>query len=159
MLLLASHAHERARACTGTHTHAHNNDMQVHAHARTHYHHRKRGVSRSRGPAAARALVVLAVLLLAVRGAHGAECSGGGSLPCTFGGSGGCNFFLDADEFLDRTGSCPAQGGDLWLDRRNIKGLKPDVFDNMGAVTVLYLHGNAISALPVGVFDKLTSLE
>jgi len=112
--------------------------MHVHAHARTHYHHRKRGVSRSRGPAAARALVVLAVLLLAVRGAHGAECywqGSGASLPCTFGGSGGCNFFLDANRFLDRTGSCPAQGGELWLYARNIKGLKPDVFDNMGAVT------------------------
>jgi len=93
-------------------------------------------VSRSRGPAAARALVALAVLLLAVRGAHGAECSpgSGASLPCTFGGSGGCNFFLDADEFLDRTGSCPAQGGYLYLNNKNIKGLKPDVFDNMGAV-------------------------
>ena len=92
-------------------------------------------MSRSRAPAAVRALVVLAVLLLAVHGAHGAECSYGGSLPCTFGGSGGCNFFLDADEFLDRTGSCPNQGGTLWLNYKNIKGLKPDVFRNMGAVT------------------------
>jgi len=116
------------------HARAHNNDMHVHAHARTHYHHRKRGVSRSRGPAAARALVVLAVLLLAVRGAHGAECSPGCCLPCTFGGSDGCNFFLDADRFLDRTGSCPAQGGYLYLSYKNIKGLKPDVFDNMGTV-------------------------
>ena len=92
-------------------------------------------MSRSRAPAAARALVVLAVLLLAVHGAHGAECSEYGSLPCTFGGSGGCNFFLDADDFLDRTGSCPDQGRTLWLRTKGIKGLKPDVFDNMGAVT------------------------
>ena len=96
-------------------------------------------MSRSWAPAAARALAVLAVLLLAVHGAHGAECTWdqnveGGSLPCTFGGSGGCNFFLDADEFLDRTGSCPDQGGILWLNDKSIKGLKPDVFDNMGAV-------------------------
>ena len=91
-------------------------------------------MSRSWAPAAARALVVLAVLLLAVHGAHGAECEWGGSLPCTFGGSGGCNFFLDADEFLDRTGSCPAQGGTLYLRYDGIKGLKPDVFANMGAV-------------------------
>ena len=94
-------------------------------------------MSRSRAPAAARALVVLAVLLLAVHGAHGAEChysGAGATLPCTFGGSGGCNFFLDADDFLDRTGSCPDQGGWLYLNDKYIKGLKPDVFDNMGAV-------------------------
>ena len=91
-------------------------------------------MSRSWGLAAARALVVLAVLLLAVHGAHGAECTSSGSLPCTFGGSGGCNFFLDADEFLDRTGSCPDQGGALRLSYKNIKGLRPNVFDNMGAV-------------------------
>ena len=34
---------------------------------------------------------------------------------------------------MDRTGSCPDQDGDLHF--LNIKGLKPDVFDNMGAVT------------------------
>ena len=92
-------------------------------------------MSRSWAPAAARALVVLAVLLLAVHGAHGVECDWETSLPCTFGGSGGCNFFLDADEFLDRTGSCPDQGGALYLNDKNIKGLKPDVFNYMGAVT------------------------
>ena len=94
-------------------------------------------MSRSRAPAAARALVVLAVLLLAVHGAHGAECNyygDGAALPCTFGGSGGCTFFLDADEFLDRTGSCPDQGGWLYLNSENIKGLRPDVFRNMGAL-------------------------
>ena len=47
----------------------------------------------------------------------------------------GAAFVLDADDFLDRTGSCPDQGGILYLNDKNIKGLKPDVFDNMGAVT------------------------
>ena len=101
---------------------------------RAHYHHRNRGLSRSRGPAAARALAALAVLL-AIHSAHGAECAYGGSLPCTFGGSVGCNFFLDADQFLDRTGSCADQSGILYLNKKNIKGLKPDVFDSMGSVT------------------------
>ena len=91
-------------------------------------------MSRSRAPAAARALVVVAVLLLAVHGAHGAECSYRGSLPCTFGGSSGCNFFLDSDEFLDRTCWCFDQGGSLQLGYRHIKGLRPDVFRNMGAL-------------------------
>ena len=68
------------------------------------------------------------------RGAHGAECDWGAeaSLPCTFGG---CTFSLDADQFLERTGSCADKSGTLALDHRNIKGLREGVFDNMGSCT------------------------
>ena len=84
-----------------------------------------------RGPAAALALTVLALLLMA-HGAHGAECNDGGSLPCTFGG---CTFSLDADQFLERAGSCADKSGYLWLNSKNIKGLREGVFDNMGSCT------------------------
>ncbi len=87
-----------------------------------------------RGPAAALALAVLALLLMA-HGAHGAECyfsGAGASLPCTFGG---CTFSLDADQFLERTGSCADKSGRLYLNNENIKGLREGVFDNMGSCT------------------------
>ena len=87
-----------------------------------------------RGPAAALALAVLALLLMA-HGAHGAECyyeGAGASLPCTFGG---CTFSLDADQFLERTGSCADKSGYLYLSYKNIKGLREGVFDNMGSCT------------------------
>ena len=84
-----------------------------------------------RGPAAALALAVLALLLMA-HGAHGAECTLGGSLPCSFGG---CTFSLDADQFLERTGSCADKSGALYLNDRIIKGLREGVFDNMGSCT------------------------
>ena len=88
-----------------------------------------------RGPAAALALAFLPLILMA-RGAHGAECaslsSGSGSLPCTFGG---CTFSLDADQFLERTGSCADKSGILYLNSKNIKGLREGVFDNMGSCT------------------------
>ena len=91
---------------------------------------RTRGLSR-RGPAAALALAVLALLLMA-HGAHGAECEFRGSLPCSFGG---CTFSLDADQFLERTGSCADKSGALYLNYKNIKGLREGVFDNMGSCT------------------------
>ena len=88
-----------------------------------------------RGPAAALAFAVLALLLMA-HGAHGAECiyvgQQGQSLPCTWGG---CTFSLGADQFLERTGSCADKSGMLYLDNRNIKGLREGVFDNMGSCT------------------------
>ena len=83
-----------------------------------------------RGPATALALAFLPLILMA-RGAHGAECyheGAGASLPCSFGG---CTFSLDADQFLERTGSCADKSGILWLDDRNITGLREGVFDNM----------------------------
>ena len=84
-----------------------------------------------RGPAAALALVVLALFLMA-HGAHGAECTQEGSLPCAFGG---CTFSLGADQFLERTGSCADTSGYLSLYNKNIKGLREGVFDNMGSCT------------------------
>ena len=87
-----------------------------------------------RAQAAALALAVLALLLMA-HGAHGAEChysGAGASLPCNFGG---CTFSLGADQFLERTGSCADKSGNLHLSRRNIKGLREGVFDNMGSCT------------------------
>ena len=86
-----------------------------------------------RGPATALALAFLPLILMA-RGAHGAECAWGpeASLPCTFGG---CTFSLDADQFLERTGSCADKSGYLFLNNRNIKGLREGVFDNMGSCT------------------------
>jgi hypothetical protein len=92
------------------------------------------------------------------RGAHGTECRGyyeGGSLPCSFGG---CTFSLDADQFLERTGSCADKSGGLWLYNKNIKGLREGVFDNMGSCTSLWLDGNELSTLPAGAFSSLTSL-
>ena len=84
-----------------------------------------------RGPATALALAFLPLILMA-RGAHGAECTSSGSLPCSFGG---CTFSLDADQFLERTGSCADKSGDLILTYKNIKGLREGVFDNMGSCT------------------------
>ena len=77
------------------------------------------------------ALAVLALLLMA-HGAHGAECTWRGSLPCTWGG---CAFSLGADQFLERTGSCADKSGTLDLRSDNIKGLREGVFDNMGSCT------------------------
>ena len=82
-----------------------------------------------RGPATALALAFLPLILMA-RGAHGTECTLLGSLPCSFGG---CTFSLDADQFLERTGSCADKSGTLDLESKNIKGLREGVFDNMGA--------------------------
>ena len=88
-----------------------------------------------RGPATALALAFLPLILMA-RGAHGTECLSGywesGSLPCSFGG---CTFSLGADQFLERTGSCADKSGTLYLDKRNIRGLREGVFDNMGSCT------------------------
>ena len=84
-----------------------------------------------RGPATALALAFLPLILMA-RGAHGAECTQFGSLPCSFGG---CTFSLDADQFLERTGSCADKSGFLYLNSKNIKGLREGVFDNMGSCT------------------------
>ena len=61
--------------------------------------------------------------------AHGAECGVYG-LPCSFGG---CEFSKDASGMLGRTGSCPTKTGELWLGRKDIKGLREGVFGNMGA--------------------------
>jgi hypothetical protein len=85
-----------------------------------------------RSQAAAIALAVLAVLAM-THTAHGVECSYSGHLPCSFAGkSGVCEFSLDADEFLQRAGSCPERGGTLYLNSKRIKGLREDVFGNMG---------------------------
>ena len=94
--------------------------------------------------------------------AHGIECTySDGSLPCSFGASGTgslCEFSLDANDLVQRTGSCPQQGGTLYLNSRRIKGLREDVFDNMGAVERLYLDGNELASLPSKVFTGLISL-
>ena len=82
-----------------------------------------------RGQTAALALSALCVSLL-LSNAHGAECSQSGSLPCSFGG---CEFSKDASGMLGRTGSCPTKTGELWLGRKDIKGLREGVFGNMGA--------------------------
>ena len=80
-------------------------------------------------PGAALTLFALCLSLL-LSNARGAECTDGGSLPCSFGG---CEFSKDANGVLDRTGSCPTQTGRLWLNGRGIKGLREGVFSNMGA--------------------------
>ena len=149
--LLLQHARTHTHTHTHTYTHTHtckpadtqthiHNHTHTHTHTHTHLHchqthralgaRRTRGLSR-RGPAAALALAVLALLLMA-HGAHGAECTREGSLPCTFGG---CTFSLDADQFLERTGSCADKWGTLYLTSKNIKGLREGVFDNMRACT------------------------
>ena len=91
-----------------------------------------------RSPAGAaagqRALCALCASLM-LGNAYGVVCGGGGfygvaTLPCTFGG---CEFSKDASGFLVRTGACPTQTGALYLNNRGIKGLREDVFSNMGA--------------------------
>jgi hypothetical protein len=89
-------------------------------------------------PGAALTLFALCLSLL-LSNARGAECTYGGSLPCSFGG---CEFSKDANGVLDRTGSCPTQTGWLYLDRRGIKGLREGVFSNMGACETLVLDWN-----------------
>jgi hypothetical protein len=56
----------------------------------------------------------------------------GGSLPCSFGASGRslCEFSLDANDLVQRG----VVSGTLYLNSKRIKGLREDVFDNMGAV-------------------------
>jgi hypothetical protein len=80
-------------------------------------------------PGAAFTLFALCLSLL-LSNARGAQCTQGGSLPCSFGG---CEFSKDANGVLDRTGSCPTQTGSLYLPSRGIKGLREGVFSNMGA--------------------------
>ena len=80
-------------------------------------------------PEAALTLFALCLSLL-LSNAHGAECTQFGSLPCSFGG---CEFSKDVSCLLDRMGSCPSQGGILWLSYKGIKGMREGVFSNMGA--------------------------
>jgi hypothetical protein len=92
-----------------------------------------------RSPAGAaagqRALCALCASLM-LGNAYGVVCSRGdtvgsdSTLPCSFGG---CKFSKDASGFLVRTGACPTQTGALYLNNRGIKGLREDVFSNMGA--------------------------
>ena len=64
-------------------------------------------------PGAALTLFALCLSLL-LSNTRGAQCTRyDGSLPCSFGG---CEFSKDANGVLDRTGSCPAQTGWLWLE-------------------------------------------
>jgi hypothetical protein len=88
--------------------------------------------------------------------AHGAECHWDGSLPCSFGG---CEFSKDAIGILDRTGSCPSQGGSLWLSTKGIKGLREGVFSNLSACVQLALSSNELTALPETVLSGLTNLK
>ena len=101
------------------------------------------------GRAAVLALTVLAVLAMTPT-APAIECNHG-DMPCTLGGDAGCNFFLDAEDFLDRTGTCAdqipwypsarctgdcaANSGELKLSglgmTKKIKGLRENVFANM----------------------------
>jgi len=80
-------------------------------------------------PGVALTLFALCLSLLR-RNAQSAECHRFGRLPCEYGG---CQFSKDASGVLDRTGSCPTQGGGLYLNNQDIKGLREDVFSNMGA--------------------------
>jgi hypothetical protein len=106
-------------------------------------------------PGAAHTLFALCLSLL-LSHAHGAECTSGGSLPCSFGG---CEFSKDASGMLDRTGSCPSGGGWLYLNKMGIKGLREGVFDNMGALEGLNLDTNELTTLPATVFNGLTNLR
>ena len=104
---------------------------------------------------AALALSALCVSIM-LSNAHGAECINAVSLPCSFGD---CEFSKDASGVLDRTGSCPTQGGTLYLFNKDIKGLREGVFRNMGACEYLYLDNNQLTALPATVFNGLTNLK
>jgi hypothetical protein len=94
-------------------------------------------------PGAALTLFALCLSLL-LSNARGAQCTYGGSLPCSFGG---CEFSKDANGVLDRTGSCPTKTGNFWLDRRGIKGLREGVFSNMGACESLHLDNNQLTSV------------
>jgi len=73
---------------------------------------------------------------------------------------GGCVFSGDYDGApLERSGSCPTRGGALMLRKAGITSVKNDSFAGMVACEELYLNENAISVLPAGTFDQLTSLR
>ena len=55
-------------------------------------------------------------------------------------------------------GSCATDCTTLLLSGKGITSLANDPFAGMDALVNLDLRENAISALPVGVFDALTSL-
>ena len=77
-------------------------------------------------------LVVVVLLLCSFQAVDGARCSYDSGLPCTYGG---CTFSKDGSGILDKTGSCASETGDLYLDKKGIKGLRDGVFDNMGGCT------------------------
>ena len=74
---------------------------------------------------------------------------------------GGCSFSGDYNGApLERSGSCPTQSGNLWLNNNKaITSVKNDSFAGMWSCEGLFLYNTAISALPLGVFDQLTSLR
>ncbi len=105
-------------------------------------------------PPAALALFVLS-LSSVLCSTYGAECSQWGVLPCTYGG---CTFSKDTSGVLDRTGSCPTQGGQLWLDNKGITAMRDGIFDNMGACAELVLQENRLIMLPATMCNGLTSV-
>ena len=46
----------------------------------------------------------------------------------------------------------------LWLFNNSLSTLRAGVFDQLTALTDLQLHDNSLSTLPAGVFDQLTAL-
>ena len=78
-------------------------------------------------------------------------------MPCLWGG---CRFSLDeVSGTLSSSGTCSSASVELWLNDRRIKRLAPDVFKGMRGMTELYLWGNEIASLPIGVFDDLINLK
>ena len=72
---------------------------------------------------------------------------------------GGCVFSDGAGDLLARSGTCSARIGTLSLAEKGISSLPEDVFDGMGGVTSLNLHGNSLTELTATVFAGLTAVE
>ena len=74
---------------------------------------------------------------------------------------GGCSFSGDTNGApLLRAGSCPIQGGELFLNSKGITEVPANAFQGMGAVAflALYLNNNRLESLPSSVFAGLSQL-
>ncbi len=76
-------------------------------------------------------------------------------MPCIYGG---CTFSKDANGVLDRAGSGPTQGVELWLDNRGLMALRGGVFDNMGSCEALILESKRLIMLPATTCNGLTNV-
>jgi len=98
-------------------------------------------------------LCLLALLLLAASFDASAE-------PWTV-SFGGCSFSGDTNGApLLRVGSCPIQGGELFLNSKGITAIEPNAFQGMGAVAflALYLNNNRLESLHSDMFAGLSQL-